>query len=404
MSPVSPESSGAPRVLLDATAVPADRGGVGRYVDGLIGALASAGQSTSSSSASAPTPSASPGWPRASRSSPGPSAISHRPARLAWEQTGLPLVAQQVGAEVIHSPYYTMPLHAPVPVVVTVHDVTFFSEPELHSAVKTGFYRSATRTAVRRATRVVVPSQATRDELVRLLDADAERIDVAPHGVDLPPSARRRRPRRAGSTTGSACTAGRTSRSSACSSGARTCPTWSAAGSRPSTACAEPPALVLAGSSGWDDGVDQAVAEVPDAPEDRAPGLPAPRRPAGPARRRDGRGLPEQGRGLRAAGARGDGLRRGGADRAPAVAARGRRRRGRLHRARRRRHRDDAARADRRPRAPGACCRRSGVARAREFTWEASAAAHLATYARAAGAVDRVADARRLAPGGHERR
>ena len=29
-----------PRVLVDATSVPADRGGVGRYVDGLLGALA----------------------------------------------------------------------------------------------------------------------------------------------------------------------------------------------------------------------------------------------------------------------------------------------------------------------------------------------------------------------------
>jgi len=29
----------SPRVLVDATSVPADRGGVGRYVDGLLGAL-----------------------------------------------------------------------------------------------------------------------------------------------------------------------------------------------------------------------------------------------------------------------------------------------------------------------------------------------------------------------------
>jgi len=29
-----------PRVLVDATSVPADRGGVGRYLDGLLGALA----------------------------------------------------------------------------------------------------------------------------------------------------------------------------------------------------------------------------------------------------------------------------------------------------------------------------------------------------------------------------
>src|SRR5204862_7834354 len=33
----------APRVLVDATAVPADRGALGRYVDGLISALVSVG-------------------------------------------------------------------------------------------------------------------------------------------------------------------------------------------------------------------------------------------------------------------------------------------------------------------------------------------------------------------------
>ena len=32
-----------PRVLVDATSVPADRGGVGRYVDGLLGALGTLG-------------------------------------------------------------------------------------------------------------------------------------------------------------------------------------------------------------------------------------------------------------------------------------------------------------------------------------------------------------------------
>ncbi|MDX6219094.1 MAG: hypothetical protein QOJ48_2306, partial [Frankiales bacterium] len=32
-------SDAGPRVLVDATAVPADRGGVGRYVDGLVTAL-----------------------------------------------------------------------------------------------------------------------------------------------------------------------------------------------------------------------------------------------------------------------------------------------------------------------------------------------------------------------------
>ena len=145
-----------------------------------------------------------------------------------------------------------------------MHDVTFFSEPELHSAREHRLLPVGDPHRRAPGRRVVVPSQATRDELVRLLDADPEHIDVARHGVDTttfrppteaetPPGQRPARPARPAAT----------SRSSASSSGARTSRTWSAAGSRRSTGLPEPPALVLAGSSGWDDGVDQAVTEVP---------------------------------------------------------------------------------------------------------------------------------------------
>lgn len=252
----------APRVLVDATAVPADRGGVGRYVDGLIGTLGAAGTDLAVVCQRSDAE-------RFSRLAPGtdvvagPSAISHRPARLAWEQTGLPLVAQQVGAQVIHSPYYTMPLHASVPVVVTVHDVTFFSEPELHSAVRAGFYRSATRTAVRRAARVIVPSQATRDELVRLLEADPGTIDVVRHGVDLatfhpPTEAEKRRVSDRLGLHGRPYIAflGVLERR-------KNVPDLVRGWVEAVDGLDEPPALVLAGSSGWDDGVDQAIAEVP---------------------------------------------------------------------------------------------------------------------------------------------
>src|SRR5215211_7463788 len=119
-----------PRVLVDATAVPADRGGIGRYVDGLIPALADAGTDLAIVCQRADTERYERMVPRA-RVVGGPAAMVHRPARLAWEQTGLAMVAQQVGAQVIHSSYYSMALHAPAPVVVTIHDVTVFSQPEL---------------------------------------------------------------------------------------------------------------------------------------------------------------------------------------------------------------------------------------------------------------------------------
>ena len=175
-----------PRVLIDATSVPADRGGVGDT------STACSAPSARSCGSGLDLASWSPAHrpERYARMLPGaeiiaaPAAVAHRPARLAWEQTGLPLLAQQVGAQVLHSPFYTCPLRAGCPVTVTVHDATFFTEPEHYDKSRRTFFRSAIKTSLRRADRVIVPSKATRDELIRLLDADPTRIDVAYHGVD----------------------------------------------------------------------------------------------------------------------------------------------------------------------------------------------------------------------------
>lgn len=249
-------------MLLDATAVPADRGGLGRYVDGLVGALAQAGADLVLVCQRADAE-------RYSRMDPdaevvaAPAAIAHRPARLAWEQTGLPLVAQQVNADVVHSPNYTMPLRAGRPVVVTLHDATFFTTPELHTAVKGTFYRSAIRTAVRRASRVIVPSVSTRDEVARLLEADPALMDVAHHGVDLslfhvPDRGEQDRVQARLGLAGQPYI-GFLSVLEPRKNVPALVRGWV-------LACenrADAPALVLAGGSGWDEAVDQALAEVP---------------------------------------------------------------------------------------------------------------------------------------------
>ena len=254
----------SPRVLVDATAVPADRGGVGRYVDGLVAALAQMMDPGSLSIACQRSDA-----DRYAKLAPdarvvaGPAAIAHRPPRLAWEQTGLPLVAGQVNAQLLHSPHYTMPLRAGVPVVVTVHDATFFTEPELHTPMKGTFFRSATRISLTRAARIVVPSKATRDELVRVLDADPTRLDVAYHGVDsatfhVPSEGERARVHaRLGVTGDYVAFLGTLEPRKNVPALVRG---WVDAVKDRN----DPPALVLAGGSGWDDEVDAAVASVPD--------------------------------------------------------------------------------------------------------------------------------------------
>ncbi|GIJ51087.1 glycosyl transferase [Virgisporangium aliadipatigenens] len=251
-----------PRVLVDATSVPADRGGVGRYVDGLLGALsqretdlAVVCQRTDVERYTRLLPDA--------RVLPAPAAAAHRPARLAWEQTGLPMLAQQVGAEVLHSPFYTCPLRTSCPVTVTVHDATFFTEPEHYDKSRRTFFRSAIKTSLRRAARVIVPSKATRDELIRLLEADPVRIDVAYHGVDaqafhVPSEEEKARVRaRLGlGGTGYIAFLGVKEPRKNVPSLIRG---WVlAVKDRP-----QPPALVIAGGSGHDDEIDQAVSTVP---------------------------------------------------------------------------------------------------------------------------------------------
>jgi len=250
-------------VLVDATSVPADRGGVGRYVDGLLGALgrrddvdlAVVCQRTDAERYQQTLPGA--------EVLPAPAAVNHRPARLAWEQTGLPLLAQQVGAKVLHSPFYTCPLRASCPVTVTVHDATFFTEPEHYDKSRRTFFRSAIKTSLRRAERVIVPSKATRDELIRLLDADPTRIDVAYHGVDpaafhapTPEEKARVRARLGlGDSAYVAFLGAKEPRKNV----PNLIRGWAqAVADRP-----DAPVLVVAGGQGHDDDIDQAVASVP---------------------------------------------------------------------------------------------------------------------------------------------
>lgn len=252
------------KVLVDATSVPADRGGVGRYVDGLLSALAKTGDEIDLSVVCQRADAERYlGLVPEAEVIAAPSAVTHRPARLAWEQTGLPMLAQQLGVEVLHSPFYTCPLRAGCPVTVTVHDATYFTEREHYDKARGTFFRSAIKTSLRRASRVVVPSKATRDELVRLLDVDESHVDVAYHGVDPdafhPPS-----PAEKGRV---AARLGLAETPYVAFLGVmeprKNVPNlvrgWVSAVRR----MPAPPALVLAGGSGHDDAIDDAVAEVP---------------------------------------------------------------------------------------------------------------------------------------------
>lgn len=256
-----------PRVLLDATAVPADRGGVGRYVDSLAAALDAAGSRIAIACRRRDGSHYGELAPHATVV-PLHESIESRPARLGWEQMGLPKLARRLAADVVHSPHYTMPLAYRGAAVVTLHDATFFTAPELHSPLKARFFRSWTRTALRHATSCVVPSAATADELTTARDGAARRGEPArmatiPHGVDVgrfhPPEAAEMAAVRESlgiGPEGYVAFLGTLEPR-------KNVPTLIRGFVEAVAASDDPPALVLAGQRGWDPEVEHALDAVP---------------------------------------------------------------------------------------------------------------------------------------------
>lgn len=170
------------RVLLDATAIPPDRRGVGRHLDNLVPALARTGLELTVACKRSDAEH----FEKLSGRPPllAPAAADHPASRLLWEQAGFPRLVTRARPDVLHSPHYTHPVLSRVPLVVSLYDATFFTDSAVHTRVKGPFFRAATRLALRRAGCCVVPSQATADELERVAHADRRRLQVAYLGVD----------------------------------------------------------------------------------------------------------------------------------------------------------------------------------------------------------------------------
>lgn len=108
---------------------------------------------------------------------------SLRPVRLAWQQLVLPFLLRHGRVDLLHAPAYTAPLLTGVPVVLTVYDTIALRFPELSKRLNVLHYRLLLARSARRAARVVVPSVATRNDVVDMLGVSPEKVRVIPLGV-----------------------------------------------------------------------------------------------------------------------------------------------------------------------------------------------------------------------------
>lgn len=106
--------------------------------------------------------------------------ISPNPfVRLGWD---LSRRLREDKPDLVHV-QYTAPLNCPSPIVVSVHDVSFLEHPEYFRPARVWQLKVTVRRTVRRAERILTPSEFSARQIQKVYGVDPEKITVVPNAV-----------------------------------------------------------------------------------------------------------------------------------------------------------------------------------------------------------------------------
>jgi glycosyltransferase involved in cell wall biosynthesis len=105
-----------------------------------------------------------------------------RPARLAWEQTALPIAAARLRLDVLFNPGFTAPLVCPCRQVTVFHDLQHKRHPEYFRWWDLPFWRFFLYGSAKMSERIIAVSDTTAQDLQRYYGL-SDKVRVVPHGV-----------------------------------------------------------------------------------------------------------------------------------------------------------------------------------------------------------------------------
>jgi glycosyltransferase involved in cell wall biosynthesis len=108
----------------------------------------------------------------------------NRPARIVYEQMGLPIAAASERVDALLNPGFTAPLIAPCPQVTVFHDMQHKRHPEYFRWFDLPAWRALLFAAACVSTRLIAVSEATRADVLRYYPVERRKIAVIGHGVD----------------------------------------------------------------------------------------------------------------------------------------------------------------------------------------------------------------------------
>jgi glycosyltransferase involved in cell wall biosynthesis len=153
------------RVGVDTSPLIQTRAGTARHVRGLLGALRDR-----------------PGIELELLSFGGPGRASSITRDVLWYPLGLGRRARSL--DVLHCTTFRGPVDAPVPTVLTVHDLAVLRAPEAFPRWHRLYGRAGLKRVLRAADAIVAVSEFTRGETIDLAGVSPDRVRVVPNGVD----------------------------------------------------------------------------------------------------------------------------------------------------------------------------------------------------------------------------
>ena len=110
---------------------------------------------------------------------------THQPiVRIFWEQFLQPIALRHAQIDLLHALAFAGPVGISIPWVVTIYDLSFMRYPDSFHPLNRMYLTWAVRWAVRRANYVIAISESTKRDLVELVGARPERIQVIYCGKD----------------------------------------------------------------------------------------------------------------------------------------------------------------------------------------------------------------------------
>lgn len=108
------------------------------------------------------------------------------PAKRFWTLCRLSKEMKKNPPDVLFVPSHTLPLKRPRYSVITVHDTAFKYLKKSYSRLQYWYLNWSTKYAVKNASRIIVPSEATKQDLVQFFNCPVHKIVVVPHGFKKP--------------------------------------------------------------------------------------------------------------------------------------------------------------------------------------------------------------------------